>query len=377
VGKQAACADETACALNIDLDQNAISPRLTTGLLSNENVATPWLVFAETAENGHSDIRVMRLDLGGTPADLTDDRFIPVGGSVNRQCLGGSGLAGGSGAQPDILFVGNVPHVAWIETVAGQQRLYVCHLGDVRFGQERWDLDSYFPLNHNLLAVDGVPVLASDGATPYVAWQESGIQAQVYVARRSPATPAWGSNRPPYIRTISWSRDLNYYALSADAVQVTPQRTNAQTDPLTLTTSCNHAGGWEHIREIQYKVANDEMTAFLGRYVADENKVYVEDPTRPGTFFPGVTPGSGGPVDTANAVLYTADMVIRNHGPGSPALDIDWIISFKDTTKNQDFAQMINIIYDDSETGFFETGLLSFDLRSYLSAVRNQGGETR
>jgi hypothetical protein len=284
-------------------------------------------------------------------------------------------LSGLGGSQPDIYFVGNVPHVAWVEQQAEGAALYVCHLGDARSGQERWDLNNYYPINRSMRTTAMAPSLGSDGATPFVAWQEKGVSSNVFVAYRSPATPAWGSNRPPYIRTISWSRDLRQAVFSTEALERALQPA-ASTRPLTLTTSCDHVHGWKHIQEIQFKIANSQLTAFLGRYVTAEDKVYVADPTRPGVFIGGVKPGANVvPLDTIHATLHVNRMRVQQRDTASPAVDIDWIVSFKDTTMFLDLRQSINILYDNGQsTGFFETGLLSFDYRVYLPDVARQQG---
>ncbi len=371
VGTMAGCV-RAACHLNADIHQMVQHVSLASGALPGETIAKPWIVFdTATADNQH-EIRAMRLDDGGTPADPSDDRFIPAGAAINSQCLGDARIGNSTnGGQPDIFFVGTVPHVAWIETQGDIGQLFVCHLADNRSGQERWDLDTIFPINRTGLASAAAPVLATDGNTPYIAWQEGSSQSNVFVAHRYPDGPAWGSNRPPFIRTISWSRNfVGLVGAEAEIAQAV-EAISASTNPLTLTTSCDHVGGWDHIQEIQFKVANESLTAFSGKYIAAENKVYVEDPEQPGTLLGGLRPGSNvAPLETAIATLYVADMRVRSHGPNSPALDIDWIISFKEATMFQDLRQMINIVYDDGhETGFFETGLLSFDYRIYLPTV--------
>lgn len=369
VGKVAGCA-QTDCALNADPQQAAQGVKLATGALLGEATTSPWVVFAATTAS-HSEIRVMRLDDGAT-ADSSDDRFIAVGGAVNTQCLQAVGITPGEGSQPDIFFVGTVPHVAWIETKAGVGQLFVCHLGDTRPGQARWDLDTNVALNQSTSASAAAPVLSTNGNTPYVAWQEGESQNNIFVAHRYPDGPAWGSNRPPFIRTISWSRNLVGRVYPDEGIARAIDDWVASTNPLTLTTSCDHVNGWEHIREIQFKVANSTLTAFSGKYVAAEDKVYVEDPAHPGTFLGGVKPGSNtSPIATAIATLYVANMRVHAHGNSSPALDIDWSISFNTQTMFQDLKQMINIVYDDGQaTGFFETGVLSFDYRIYMPAIQ-------
>lgn len=371
VGKVAGCT-QSNCNLNADPQRAAQDVKLATGALPGESTTTPWVVFATaTAANGQ-EIRVMRLDDGATATDPSDDRFIPAGGAVNTQCLSAAGITPSNGSQPDLFFVGAVPHVAWIETKEGWGQLFVCHLGDTRPGQERWDLDTIFPLNRTASATAVAPALSGNGNTPYVAWQEGNGQTKVFVAHRYPDGPAWGSNRPPFIRTISWSRNLVGRVGPEAAISRALEAITSSTNPLTLTTSCDHVSGWEHITEIQFKVANDKLTAFSGKYVAAEDKVYVENPNQPGTFVGGVKPGSStAPIATTIATLYVANMRVRSHGDSSPALDIDWLISFNEPTMFQDLKQMINIVYDDGKTtGFFETGVLSFDYRAYMPVVK-------
>ena len=117
-------------------------------------------------------------------------------------------------------------------------------------------------------------------------------------------------------------------------------------------------------------MANANLTAFLGKYVAASNKVFVENTAQSGVFLGGFQPGVGQPVETANVTFYVNRIRVRPHGAGSAVLDIDWVMSFKEPLLFQDVKQMINIVYDDGQsTGFFETGLLSFDYRAYLPVV--------
>lgn len=360
-------ASSNACALN-PANQSAATIRLASGVLPGEIAPTPWVVFAQT-NAGKSELRVMRLDIG-TPADPSDDRFIPVGDTVNTQCLQRDGLTAQSASQPDIYFVGNIPHVAWLENTNGLYRLYVCHLADARPGQERWDLDTITPINREPRATALWPSLGANGTTPYVAWQEGETASQVFVAHRIPDDLAWGRNYPPFIRTISWYRNLVGQVFDTTGIQRALNHVDATTRPILFTTSCNHANGWEHIKEVQFKLANANMTAFFGKYVAAENQVYVAKET-PGAFFAGVIPGTGQPVETRYVILNVPDMKIHNHGAGSPALDIDWFIVFKEATEFQDFDQSINIVYDNGQsTGFFKVGEASLDYRLYLPAVK-------
>jgi len=371
VNTQANCeqaAPSSDCPLNLT-GGVANGIRIASGVLPGESAPTPWIAFAQVSTNSVSTIHVMRLDVG-TPTDPTDDRFIPVGGAVNSECLQRDGLTAQSGDQPDIYFVGNVPHIVWIEHQNGVDQLLVCHLADARPGQERWDLDTITPVNRQFNVSAMTPSLGSNGTTPYVAWQEGENPTNIFVAHRTPDSAAWGRNYPPFIRTISWSRNVVGQVFDTSAIKRALDHVQATTNPILFTTSCNHANGWEHIKEVQFKLANANMTAFLGKYVAAENQVYVEVTAQPGAFLGPFTLGAGQPVEGQHVILNVPDMKIHNHGAGSPALDIDWPIVFKESTKFQDFVQSINIVYDDGQsTGFFNVGLASLDYRLYLPAV--------
>jgi hypothetical protein len=367
VGTQTACLTtptSALCRLHSNATAGASDIRIAAGRLADETVATPWVVFTAANAAGRSALRVLRLDSAGTPDDPGDDRFIPVGGAVDEQCLGADQRVARAASQPDLFFVGTVPHVAWID---GGDTLFVCHLGDARPGQERWDLDSVYPLNRVQRAKASAPSLGSDGNTPYVAWQETDDTTNVYVAHRYPDGPAWGRNYPPFIRTISWSRDYVGYAAHVQAAL--DQSINEMiTRDFTFTTSCDHVNGWEEIEEIHFKLANDQRTAFLGKYVKAEDRFYIANEA--GQFEGPYQAGTGAVLETPFVLVNLPQMRVRAHGFASPALDIDWVMSFRSTTMLQDFSQQINIIYADRQpTGFFETGLVSLDYRVYSPLV--------
>jgi hypothetical protein len=384
VGRQENCgSNELACTLNLNPQRNAQRPQLAAapgGLpLPNETVPSPWVVFAEEHPGG-ADIRVMRLDVGevGEPAD---DRFVPVGGSVNQQCLGQSQLPAQEGRQPALHFVGNVPHVAWVERVGAIDQVFVCHLADARPGQERWDLNGAGGLNRSVGAAIAAPSLSADGMTPYVAWQEGEGPASIFVAHRYPEGAAWGRNYPPYIRIISPSLALadDFSAMPeifADGVAAriaADGEVEQRVGPATITTTCYHAEGWEHIEEIQFTLTDASQRIFFARYVVSENSVYVEDPEDPGVFLPGVTVGPGSPAITTRYVrLVTSQMSVVNHGIGSAALDINWVLAFDDETLFQQYTQSLNILYDNGQaTGFFQVGSVFVGQSTFLSIIAN------
>jgi hypothetical protein len=367
VGRQEACGtNELACALNLDAQQNAQQPSIAVGQLSTDTVPTPWIAFAE-ASGGGSQIQVMRLDVG-TPDDPSDDRFVPVGGSVNAQCLGRTGESGGRGSQPDLYFVGLVPHIAWVEQQGSNRNLFVCHLANPLPGQERWDLDTVLPVNRAGGAPANLPSLRASDTTPYVAWQEGDGQSNIFVARRYPPGPAWGQNFPPALEVISGTQAA---ALPPDLVVAAGG--SQRSGPVLVTTSAYHAEGWEHIDEVQFALVSGDQTVFLARYVVSEDKVYVQDPDSPGVFFPGVTPGPGSPsIPTRFVSLATALMDTATYGAESPTVDVQWALVFEDRTFFNRYAQALNILYaDGQQTGFFQVGDVFVGKQAFLPLVVN------
>lgn len=248
MGRQENCGNsEAACALNLDPQRAAQTPGITAGRLANETTATPWVVFSEATASGIAVIRVMRLDIGSAD-DPSDDRFVPVGGGVNSQCLGSAGLITHGAAYPDIYFVGHALHVAWVD---GQSHLFVCHLADVRPGQERWDLVSHTPINTSPVAPNRPVRLGANGETPFVAWQENGEESSIFAARRSPAGPAWAVSNPPSIWAISGTQALVHSATYSEEIRsalaelAAPAELAVRSAPVTVTTTANHVHGWE------------------------------------------------------------------------------------------------------------------------------------
>lgn len=400
IGTEANCgADEVACTLNRNPDREAMSARVASGMLADEDVASPWVVYSEKSAASISQIYVARLDRGANPSDPGDDSFRPVGGSLNVS-------PGADAREPDIAFVGNVPHVVWSEDVGGLSRIVVKHLAVAVPGDERWDLDTGDAgLSRQDFQPAGRPVISSNGFTPYIAWEESGPLTNIAVAHRYPEGPAWGSNYPRYIRVISGdrvlARDLGHpeKKLSIQRGSTTAARPWAnRLGPVTITTSCNHVNGWNNIREIHFMLRSRRQESspaiFLAKYVATDaqgnaiHKVFVEDPDHPGTFLPGVTPGPGAiPISTKYVTLHVEQMEIRQPSTSSPVLDITWPLVFEAPSLLQDYEQSINIGYakepgrglraPDSEqmtvefTGFFKVGeLATVGGRTMLPIIR-------
>jgi hypothetical protein len=65
-------------------------------------------------------------------------------------------------------------------------------------------------------------------------------------------------------------------------------------------------------------------------------------------------------------------MSVVNHGAGSAALDINWVLAFDDETLFQQYTQSLNILYDGGQaTGFFEVGSVFVGQGTFLPAIAN------
>lgn len=378
VGRQENCGTtEAACTLNNDGGQNAQMAQLTAGSLPTEGQPSPWIVFAEAAGSG-SEIRVLRLDSGDLN-DPTDDRFVPVGGAVNTQCLGNAGSTGQNGLLPDIVFVGNVPHVAWVEPQGGRDVLYVCYLADTRSGLERWDLLSVTGVNGGDTSATA-PSLVANGTTPYVAWQANSTPSSVHVAHRYPAGPAWAVNFPSTLQVIAGVRltAAEVKALSSELGEALGVQSAAvgqtflRSPSVKLTTAANHVNGASQIEEIWLQFIGAEGTIFLARYVVAEDKLYVQDPDQPGVFLPAVTPGVGAPnLFTRFVTLEAPNVRVISHGANSPTVDVQWSLIFEDAAFFQHYEQSVNLVYSGGqETGFFKVGTLFIGSGVYLPLIR-------
>lgn len=352
---QPACGgNERTCAINRNVDQDAIDPKIAFGSLPGQDATkpSPWVTWEEF-DGLSSKVFVSKFD---------GARWVPVGGALNV-------LNFDNAHHPDMVFVGNVPHVSFVETIGGVDLLIVKHLGDARAGRERWDLDTSTSrgLNSFFLNTADVPSIAASPTTPYVAWQELyrfGNSTDVLEARRLPEGPAWGSNRPPFIRVISGTRASALQKQLPLAPDTADESANDVIGTATITSSCDHVNGWNNLAEVQVILSDDHGTYFHGRYVAADDKVYLEDPDHPGTWLGGIPIGTaGGVIDSRYATLYVESMTETAHGPESPALDIQWVIGFKRPLLGKTLVQSLNLVSNtDSgpqESGPFQVGSLN------------------
>jgi hypothetical protein len=152
--------DETACALNINPLKDAKDASMAAGSLTAGEASVPWIVWPELGQTGKWQIFVSRLDTS------TRNGFLQVGASLNVD-------PNHDARTPFIVFVGNVPYVAWLEDDGtGVFKVQVRHLAsDPQTGT--WSLDtptSGFNANSNF-ADFGLAVVASND-TLFMAWVE-------------------------------------------------------------------------------------------------------------------------------------------------------------------------------------------------------------
>ncbi|MCW5853493.1 MAG: hypothetical protein KIT87_25725 [Anaerolineae bacterium] len=344
-------------------DQDARNPKIASGMLAGETQPQPWVVFEQTENNGAFTQIIVKQWTGTT--------WRPVGPPVNVNRFARA-------YDPDIFFIGNVPHVAWAEDLGGFRLLYVKHLGDVRPGRERWDLDADISRGLNVVGFNPAvgPSLHGTRSTPYVAWEERnrfGNETLVFEARRVPEGEAWGSNRPPFIRVISGTGavDLAKQLPLSDAAQAqlaAPDQAGTVIGSATITTSCDHVNGWDNITAIEFKLANEGETALLARFDGETGRISVLDPVYNTVIGSGL-PGVDGPIETPNVTVHLEQMSVTSHGEDSPAVDITWVLDFKRPVQFKEFTQLLNIKtraavtpkgdQGATETGFFEVGRLT------------------
>jgi hypothetical protein len=105
-------ANEEACSLNKNVNNDAEDPRVASGTMNPANATTPWVVWDETF-NGVKQIFVSRL-VGGTHFEVVN----------NGQPIS---LGANDSTRPDITFYGNTPYVSWREDEGGVTKGFLGH----------------------------------------------------------------------------------------------------------------------------------------------------------------------------------------------------------------------------------------------------------
>lgn len=152
--------DETKCTLNINPLNDAKDASMTAGSTIAGESTVPWIAWPEIGQNGKWQIFVSRLDTS------TRNSFIQVGGSLNVD-------PNHDARTPIIVFMGNVPYVAWLEDDGtGKFEIQMRHLAsDPQTGT--WSLDTPadgFNLDKTLSDFDLSAIASAD--TIFLAWGE-------------------------------------------------------------------------------------------------------------------------------------------------------------------------------------------------------------
>ncbi len=169
--------DENACSLNTNPLKDAEDPTMAAGSLTPGESAVPWITWSEIGPSGKSQIFVSRLDTN------TRNSFLNVGASLNVD-------QNHEAQTPFIVFVKNVPYVAWLEDDGtGKFNVQVRHLAsDPQTGT--WALDTPAKgFNFNQALSDTELFATSDGVSLIMAWTEGDPTkeaAQVVVGHLTP-----------------------------------------------------------------------------------------------------------------------------------------------------------------------------------------------
>jgi hypothetical protein len=152
--------DETRCALNINPLNDGKDASMVAGSTVAGESTVPWIAWPEIGQNGKWQVFVSRLDT------TTRNSFIQVGGSLNVD-------PNHDARTPIIVFVGNVPYVAWLEDDGtGKYEVQLRHLAsDPQTGT--WALDTPttgFNLDATLSNFNLAAVASAD--TLFLAWGE-------------------------------------------------------------------------------------------------------------------------------------------------------------------------------------------------------------
>jgi hypothetical protein len=152
--------DETACSLNINPLKDALDATMAAGSVTPGEATVPWITWSEIGPSGKWQVFVSRLDPG------TRASFVNVGGSLNVD-------QNHDARQPQIVFMGNVPYVAWLEEDgSGNFRVQVRHLSsDPQTGT--WTLDSpESGFDHDPELSNSGLAIAASADTLFLAWME-------------------------------------------------------------------------------------------------------------------------------------------------------------------------------------------------------------
>lgn len=152
--------DDASCSLNINPLNDAKDASMAAGSTVAGEGTVPWIAWPEIGQNGKWQIFVSRLDTS------TRNSFLQVGGSLNVD-------PNHDARTPIIVFIGNVPYVAWLEDDGtGKFEVQLRHLAsDPQTGT--WALDTPangFNLDPSLSSFNLAAVASAD--TLFLAWGE-------------------------------------------------------------------------------------------------------------------------------------------------------------------------------------------------------------
>jgi hypothetical protein len=139
-----------------------------------------YVTWTEDDASSKYQVRVARLNAAGTAWAEVAGGASPINQATNRWAT-----------QPDLIGIGGVPYVTWVEDDLTNNELRVARLNGAGTAWEQV-VGGASPINQDPGKSASVPRLTAIGGVPYVGWYEhDGTNREVRVARLNPAGTAW------------------------------------------------------------------------------------------------------------------------------------------------------------------------------------------
>ncbi len=209
-------ANEEACSLNKNVNNDAEDPRVASGTMNPANATTPWVVWDETF-NGVKQIFVSRL-VGGTHFEVVN----------NGQPIS---LGANDSTRPDITFSGNTPYVSWREDEGGVTKGFLGHF--VNAANPTFVLDE----NNIPLSPTGAGAGQADVRTPISSGCTATLQNQDGAACQGGAI-----GTPFFLFTNTISSTLQLFAGAYNPTPATGGPSNVTTTSATINGSVTTNG---------------------------------------------------------------------------------------------------------------------------------------
>lgn len=161
-----------AASINADRNANALDASIA------DIGGVPWVAWAED-DGVNFEIRVARLNAAGTAWTEVVGGLSPINHAANRDAI-----------DPQLISVGGVPHVAWVETDGVALQLRAARLNTA--GTDWEELAGGSSANASPTQLAASPSLADVGGVAWLAWREDdGVNFEIRVAHPNAAGTDW------------------------------------------------------------------------------------------------------------------------------------------------------------------------------------------